>query len=187
MTRNQAALRLRKLAGLRRDQSAFEHGLVRGRCAARKCQNRYAIVRVTVDFRNPREKLWAAELVCVSCDRVWAATKVPDLAAYKNVQRHRLLLVLPPEKTVHIWISRGRVQRQGDDALIVDNATYGAFMDANREWTRRNERTREAAWRREQKRKEAAAAREAEWLAYYKSKQAEWDARDVAARELGIA
>lgn len=187
MTRKQAALRLRKLAGLRRDQSAFEHALQRGRCAARKCQNRYAIVRVTVDFRNPREKLWAAELVCAECDRVWGATSVPDLATYKNVQRHRLLLILPPEKAARTWVSRGRIQREGDDALIIDNATYGAFMEANAEWTRRNDLVREAAWRREQKRKEAAAAREAEWLAFYKSKRDEWDARDAAARSLGIA
>jgi hypothetical protein len=186
-TRLQCAQRLRRLARLRRDQSAFEHGIVRGRCAAKRCESRYAIVQVTFDFRDPKSVLQSAELVCAACDRIWRRTHVPDLAQHKNLQRHRLVLIVPPEKRVRIWANRGHIHREGDDATILVNATYSLLMDAYAEWRKRNGRVLEAEARRLAKRQAAAEEAEREWLAFYNAKRDEWDARDRAAKELGIA
>jgi len=186
-TRRQLAARLRGLAGVRRDQAAFEREFRRGRCAGRRCASRYAAVRITFDFRDPQEVIQNAELVCAACDRVWARTVVPFLGDWRNIQRHRIRLILRPEKRVRIWVQRGRIHREGDDAFIVHDANYALLAQAWDEWHKRNDRKMASIERRKAKVAAAKAAAEAEWLTFYKSKQAEWDARDEAARELGIA
>lgn len=187
MTRNQCASRLRRLAGLAGWEANFGQELRRGRCAKRGCKSRYAVVRITYDLRDRREVLTSATLECAECGRTWRRTRVPDLREWKNVQRHALTLILPPEKRVKIWVTRGHIKREGDDALIVENANYGLLMDAMAEWRKRNG-TYEAAKARAKARKaEAKAITEAETVAWIKRMTAEWDARDAAAKELGIA
>lgn len=186
-TRRQLAARLRDLAGLRRDQEAFAHGLVRGRCAGKRCASRLAIPQVTYDFRSEREVEVAAELVCAACDRVWSRTAVPTLSRHKDVQRHRLLLILPPKDAVRTWVSRGHVHREGDDAQIVRDATYWALLEAWQTWHKRNDRFEAAKERRRERERARKETEMAEWRAREAAIQARIREREAAARELGIA
>jgi len=186
LTRRQAAQRLMRLARIRRDQSAFDHGLRRGRCARKGCDSRLAIVRLTFDFRDAREINESAELVCATCDRVWATVKAPDIRRHRNGQRVRLTLILPPEKAAHTWIRHGATHRSGEDALTVAEANHAALLEAQHDWRVRNEKLLDRQQRVKDRQREKAETEMADW----RRRMAEVDksiaARDAAARELGI-
>jgi hypothetical protein len=143
-------------------------------------------VTITYDFRDAKEVLVSADLVCAECDRVWHRARVPDLTRHKNVQRHRLTLLLPPKEAARTWIARGKVHREGDDAQVVYDATYGQLMLANEEWRKRHDSHQLAAWRRKQREQAKKDAALADWQAWYAEHKADLDARDVAWKELGL-
>jgi hypothetical protein len=170
---------------LRPSQSGFEHGLVRGRCARKSCVSRYGIVRLTLDFRDRKRVDQSARLECAACGRVWSGAKVPELP--HDVQRHAITLILPPEKRVLIWTRRGTVHREGDDAYIVENATYDAYLDAFAEWHKRNDSYGLAAERRRAAQKAQNEKEAAEFVEWIKGVEARAAERAAAAKELGIA
>lgn len=186
LTRNQAANRFMGLARVRRDQCRFSAGMKRGRCARKGCNSRLAIVRITFDFRDPTEIRVAGELVCVTCDRVWATVRPPDIRRHRDGQRVRLTLILPPEQEARTWARHGTVHRTGEDAAIIADANYADLLSAQEAWRGRNERLLDRKQRAVDKRKARVEAEMAEWRAKMAAVNASIDAREAAAKELGI-
>lgn len=132
--------------------------LTRGRCLRRRCGSRWAVTRVTIDFR-PDTIERTATLECAECGRVWRRVAVPastpDRPALRTArgQTCRVTAILPA--SAHRWRSRGRWHRSGDDALILTDASAGDLSDAARDHRERVSRkfaTRERA----RERREAA-------------------------------
>lgn len=125
---------------------------VRGRCLKRRCRSRWAVVRVSVDFRGVEVDQFAT-LECAICGHTWRACKVPPLASREGYQAVRLTLILPGN--VNRWFSRKRWHRTGDDAVILREADMGDLDEAAREHRARADRRMAAKAR-------AAAKRAAE-------------------------
>lgn len=186
LTRRQANNRLCVLAHVPRYAAAFDHGMRRGRCARKGCESRLAIPRVTFDFRHPEAIEQAAELVCVTCDRVWGSIKVPDIRSHKNHQRVRITLILPPTDKARTWVRHGAVHRVGDDAAIIADANYTLLMEAQAEWRVRSDRRLDAKARAKARKLAQSEADMAEWRERMAAVEANRAAREEAARELGI-
>lgn len=99
----------------------------RGRCRKRRCPSRWAITRVSIDFRAERvDRIATTE--CTLCGRTWRRVSVPALRSAAGYQAVKLTILLP--SSVHRWRSRGRWHRQGEDALIVRDADLGDLDEA---------------------------------------------------------
>lgn len=160
----------------------------RGKCMKRRCKSRWAVPRVSLDFRDPDRIDRLATLECASCGRTWR--RIPDGTTVRTpgtgYLAARVTLILP--STAHRWRSRGRWHREGSDGLVLVNADVGELEDAVdthrvRMGKRADARERAAAKREA----EAAADREAtrEWLARVHEADAarEAEERAAAARE----
>lgn len=160
---------------------------VRGRCQHGRCKSRYAVVRVTLDFRlDPVERYAATE--CTACGRTWRRVRVPALRSPAGYQSTRLTIILPAR--VRRWRSRGHWRREGDDAAIVVDADLGDVDEAARAHERRA--TARAIVRERRKAREAAETaalmarlRAAEEAAAIRRAAREADEAAAAAREMG--
>jgi hypothetical protein len=166
-----------------------EPKLVRSKC--RRCHARWAVPRVTVDFRDPSRLERVATLECARCSRTFRtcnadAYPVTERVGEAIVQRVRLTLILPATATR--WYSRGAWHREGDDARILADATLADADEATRLWRTRADRKAAAAARAKARKAEAdaeACARMAAMLATWAAREAEEAAAEAeaAARE----
>ena len=157
---------------------------VRGRCLRRRCKSRWAVPRVSLDFRDPDRVDRLATLECVSCGRTWR--RIPDSTRVRTpgtgYLAARVTLILA--STAHRWRSRGRWHREGDDGLVLVNATVAELEDAVDAHRERMDKRADARQRATAKREaEAAADREAtrEWLARVHEEAAAREAEEAAA------
>lgn len=127
---------------------------VRGKCRRPRCQSRWAVVRITLDFRDPERIERFAATECVKCGHVWRRVAEPRITSPAGYQAVRLTLILPA--TFDRWYSRGRWHREGDDAVILGEAHIADLDEATRAHRKRADSaaTRKAAAR---ARAEAAA------------------------------
>lgn len=107
--------------------------LVPGACRKRRCKSRFGIVRLSVDTRDRERIDTLATVECAACGRVWRRTRPPKLGEYQSTA---LTLVLPA--TERRWYARGRWHREGDDAVVVRDATQADLMAATGDWRKRN-------------------------------------------------
>jgi len=140
--RDATAALLAARVGRHRSTADYRHGLRRGRCHRRGCASTFAIVRVTVDTRDPERTDRSATLECALCGRVWGGTTVPDLRLTGGaLPRVLVTLILPPAHAPTFGLSpRGLTIRHGTDARIVRNATYTALAAALADWRERSGR-----------------------------------------------
>lgn len=103
---------------------------VRGKCRRSRCRSRWAIVRVSLDFRDPERIDRYATTECAACGDVWRRVKVPPITSAAGYQAVRLTLILP--SAVKRWHSRGHWHREGDDAAILREADIGDLDEAAR-------------------------------------------------------
>jgi hypothetical protein len=103
---------------------------VRGRCRHGRCKSRWAVLRVSLDFRDPVRVDRLATTECALCGRVWRRVKVPRLTSPDGYQEVRLTLILPG--TYARWYSRGRWHREGDDAVVLRDASIADLDEAAR-------------------------------------------------------
>lgn len=106
---------------------------VRGRCRAkvkrRPCGSRWAIPRVSLDFRDPDRIDRLATLECASCGHVWR--RISDGTAVRSREGYQaayITLILPA--VARRWHSRGVWHREGDDALVLRNADVADLDEA---------------------------------------------------------
>jgi len=120
---------------------------VRGRCRKGRCRSRWAVVRVSIDFRDPAAIDRMAVTECAACGHVWRRVKVPRLTSPAGYQEVRLTLILPA--SYERWFSRGRWHREGDDGAILRDADIGDLDEAARSHRKRQDAlaTRKAAAR----------------------------------------
>lgn len=160
---------------------AADLSIRRGKCF--RCRGRFSVVRVTFDYTNRREVMSFAHVECAKCGHVWYRTSVPRLREYQSV---RLTLILPSEQ--RRWFARGRWHVEGEDAVVIRDATWPDLMDAGADWRKRNaqyESARARAKARKAERDAAAVAAFRETLAAMDARRAE-EARleaEAAARE----
>lgn len=123
----------------------YRLGLRRGRCARSRCRSRYAIVRVTVDTRDPERTDRAGTLECSLCGHTWTRVTVPPLKLTSGqAPRILLTLILPPDPgdgRRTYTTTRGAQRVTGSDARIVANASYGALALALADWRGYSART----------------------------------------------
>lgn len=155
---------------------AADLDMVRGRCLARRCGSRWAVTRVSLDFRAEVIDRYAT-LECALCGRTWRRCRVPGLRSKAGYQAVRLSLIVPAK--VKRWKSRGTWHREGDDALVIRNADLGDLDEAASNHAVLANRKADARARRAAK-KAAAEAESAietrDWLA----RMAERDAQRAA-------
>lgn len=113
--------------------------LHRGRCRAKGCTSRYGVVRLSIDTRSRERIDRIATLECASCGRTWRRITPPALSEYQST---RLTLILPGEE--RRWYARGRWHREGDDAVVLPDASQLELMAASDDWRKRNEQLLEA-------------------------------------------
>lgn len=123
---------------------------VRGRCLKRGCDSRWAVVRVSIDLREERIDPLAT-LECAACGRRWRRVKVPPLVSAAGYQAVRLELILPAH--ARRWFARGRWHREGEDGIVVRDATLADLDTAARD--------HRARWGRVAATRERAAERKA--------------------------
>lgn len=131
---------------------------VRGKCRKGRCRSRWGVVRLTIDFRDPRRVDRFATLECAVCGHVWR--RVSDgtaITSREGYQAVRLTLILPG--SVNRWYSRGHWHREGDDAVILREADIGDLDEAARDHRKREDRL--AATRQRAADRKAASDREA--------------------------
>jgi hypothetical protein len=174
--------------------------LVRGACRARKCDSRYGVRRVTLDFTASRERVERMTGVeCVACGTPWTYTTrdghvrvkrvaEPPLTRPDGALAVRLTLIVPSGEDVVIYRRHGAVKREGDEQLVIVDADIAALMTARDAWAVRNGQLLAARQRAAQRK----ATREAERAANTRAilaRMAERDAerereeREAAARE----
>lgn len=160
-TRDQSVAALCARLSLTRATMDLRHGLRRGRCRKRGCDSRYAVVRVTIDTRDPERVDRSAALECALCGHTWRSCAMPDLRLRNGgLPRVLLTLILPPRRgeSRRVWYNRaGNPVWSGADAQTVREATYTQLSEAIADHDRRAERS--AAKR------EATRVRNAELLA----------------------
>lgn len=103
---------------------------VRGRCRKGRCRSRWAVVRVSIDFRDPARIDRYATTECAACGDTWRRVKVPAITSAAGYQAVRLTLILPA--TFDRWYSRKRWHREGDDAAVLREATISDLDEAAR-------------------------------------------------------
>lgn len=106
---------------------------VRGKCLGRvkrgKCGSRWAIPRVSLDFRDATRIDRLAVLECARCGRVWRRIKADQsVRSREGYLTAKLTLILPA--SINRWYSHGAWHREGDDALVLVNATVADLDDA---------------------------------------------------------
>lgn len=151
---------------------AAELSIRRGKCF--KCRGRFSVVRVTFDYTSAKAIGSFAHVECARCHHVWYRTSVPKLGEYQSV---RLTLILPSVQ--QRWFARGRWHVEGEDAIVLKDATWPDLMDAGADWRKRNTRYESAIARR----KAAKAAKDAEAVARARDLWAAIDARRAAEAE----
>ena len=164
----------RRMAGQRSGLPAYQLDLAttRGRCLARRCASRWAVTRITVDLRG-REVDRFAHVECAACGRVWRRTRIVPITAPNGGQAVLVTAILPA--SARRWYAHGAWHREGDDALILVNASIGDLDDAARA-----RRTRmDSVYRRLQRAKDLRAARESEALAKSRALMAHLHAMDA--------
>lgn len=124
--------------------------LIPGHCRKRRCRSRFGIVRVSLDFTSRERVDQLATVECAACGHTWRRVKVPRLAEYQTT---RLTLILPSEQ--RRWYARGRWHVQGDDAVVLRDATQSDLMDAYTDWRTRNGQLLASRERARAKREEA--------------------------------
>jgi hypothetical protein len=165
-------------------------GKCRGRVKRKPCGSRWAVPRVSLDFRDPERVDRLAILECVSCGRKWRRIKPPAVRSSAGYQSVRLDVILPA--TANRWYSRGAWHREGEDALILRDADLGDVDEAARAHSAHLS-ARLASKARDRERREAAdreaTARGMAALAAHEARRAA-DAADeaaAAAREAAYA
>ena len=104
-------------------------GQCRGRVKRKRCQSRWGVYRVSLDFTGERvDRLATVE--CASCGRTWRRSKVPPLRSAAGYQTTRLTLVLP--RSARRWFVRNRWHQDGDNATVVRDASIGDLDEAAR-------------------------------------------------------
>lgn len=106
-----------------------EFSLIRGRCLGRRCQSRWGVIRLTLDFRA-RELERFAHVECAQCGRIWRRCRVVPLRTRRGFQTVAVTGILPAR--ANRWFSRGRWHREGDDGLVVREMTLGDLDEAAR-------------------------------------------------------
>jgi len=149
----------RRMAGQRSGIPAYQLDLAttRGRCLARRCASRWAVTRVTVDLRG-REVDRFAHVECAACGRVWRRTRLVPITAPNGAQAVLVTAILPA--SARRWYAHGAWHREGDDALVLVNASIGDLDDAARARRVRMD----SVYRRLQRAKDLRASREADAL-----------------------
>ena len=144
----------------------------RGKCF--RCKSRYSVQRVTFDYTSAKAVQPFAHVECAQCGHVWYRTQVPHLREYQSV---RLTLILPGDQ--QRWFARGRWHVQGEDAVVVRDATWSDLMDQSRAWRERNTRY-EMSLARAKARREAKAVEAHERAQVLLARLAEMDAARAA-------
>jgi len=103
--------------------------LERGKCRTPRCACRWAMTRVTLDFRPVAIERYAAT-ECVRCGKVRRRVPVPPLHNRRGYQTVAVTAILPASVTR--WFSRGRWHRDGDDALTVAECSLADLDEAAR-------------------------------------------------------
>lgn len=103
---------------------------VRGRCLKGRCRSRWAVVRVSIDFRDPERIDRIATTECAACGHTWRRVREPRITSAAGYQSVRLTLILPA--SYERWYARGRWHREGDDAVILREASIGDLDEAAR-------------------------------------------------------
>ena len=103
---------------------------VRGKCRKGRCRSRWGVVRVSIDFRDRETVDRIATVECALCGHVWRRVSVPRLTSSAGYQSVRLTLILPA--TVNRWFARGRWHAEGEDAVVLREATIGDLDEAAR-------------------------------------------------------
>lgn len=159
--------------------------MTRGRCLAKRCGSRWAVVRVSLDFRMfPVDRY--ATLECAVCGRTWRRCAVPAITV-GGYQAVRLTLIVPAAG-LRRWKSRGVWHREGTDSHVIADADIGDLDEAARAHRARAERKADAAARAAARKAEKAAALHAETMAWLDSMHAREAARaqeeaEAAARD----
>jgi hypothetical protein len=136
---------------------------VRGRCRGgtkrKPCPSRWAIPRVSLDFRDPARVDRLATLECAVCGRTWR--RIAPIAIRSREGYQSALLTVIVSATAHRWYSRGTWHREGDDAQVVVDARLDDVDEAvsrnDRAMALRAERAARARARREAADLEAVA------------------------------
>lgn len=124
--------------------------LIPGTCRRRRCHSRFGVVRVSIDYRDRDRFDMLATVECASCGRTWRRTRPPRLGAYQHC---RVTLILASRQ--RRWFARNRWHVEGDDAVVIRDATWSELMTAADAWRDKNRR-REAAKARVAQRKAEA-------------------------------
>lgn len=103
---------------------------IRGRCRKGRCRSRWAVARVSIDFRDPDRADRVATHECAACGHVWRRVKVPPITSQAGYQAVRLTLILPA--SYDRWFSHGRWHREGDDGVVLREANIGDLDEAAR-------------------------------------------------------
>lgn len=146
-SRSAVARGLARRVGVALEQTDFRAGLRRGRCAQRRCPSRFAIVRVTIDLRDPTRQDHSATLECALCGRTWTRAPVPDLRLSGGRQPRVLLTIHAPpprgESRRTYRTTRGALRVVGTDSRTIVNASYRDLEIALEDWQRRGGTRRE--------------------------------------------
>jgi hypothetical protein len=181
MTKRTATIRARRATGVPAYSADFE--TVRGRCLARKkgrrCQSRYGLVRLSIDYTDRREKNTLATVECAACGHTWYRTTPP--ARLGEHQSVLLDLILPSEQ--RRWYARGRWHVTGEDSVTLRNATWAELMAASADWRKRNDSYALSAAKAKAKKAAAEAAAHEATMALL----AKWAEREAAEREAEAA
>lgn len=113
--------------------------LVRGRCRRKRCKSTYGVYRLSVDYRDRDRMDTLTTVECAHCGRTWRRASQPRLGEY---QRTRITLILP--KRQRRWFARKRWHVEGDDAVVITDATQSDLMAASEDWHRRHDRRADA-------------------------------------------
>ena len=160
--------------------------VIRGKCRAKGCGSRFALIRVTTDFAASRERAPSvATAECVNCGRVWYGMSMPAKLTHRDgALRVRLTLIVPSGEDVALYRLHGVWHREGDDTDVVADASLVAYMEARDAWRKRNAQLSAARFRAAERKAAADAAREAhtrEVLARMAARDAERAAEEAAA------
>jgi hypothetical protein len=105
---------------------------IRGRCLGgtkrKPCPSRWAVIRVSLDFRDPERVDRLAVLECAQCGRVWRRVKPVAIRSREGYQAVRINVILPA--VANRWYSRGRWKVEGTDALVLVDADLGDVEEA---------------------------------------------------------
>lgn len=168
----------RRLAGERSGIPAYQLELdtIRGKCLARRCPSRWGVYRLTVDMRG-REVDRYAHVECALCGRVWRRCRLTPIRNRHSLQRVLVTAILPA--SAHRWYARGRWHREGDDAVVLTDASIGDLDEAARAYRARMDRV----LCRLQRAKDLRASREAEALTASRALMARLHAMDAERAE----